>query len=246
MASKKGFAGMLIVAIILILFILHLNAVIVETPQEIRETIREGIPRVEISSASTWIVAVREKDQAGVIGEVLVEVKKGEGRILMETSPFTEPETQASAKIATEVVKKITGANVSQKDIVISFKINGTLIGGPSAGASIAVATYAALEGKAIKENVVVTGTIEKSGKIGQVSGIYEKANASCEKGIKLFLIPKGAKVYKTEIIEREIFGRKFVFPHSIEVDLQKEMKAKGMDVKEVSTIEDVINEMIK
>jgi uncharacterized protein len=239
MASKKGFVGMLIVAIILILFILHLNAVIVETP-------KEGIPWSKTFSASTWIVAVREKDQAGVIGEVFIEVKEGEGRILMETSPFIEPETQASAKIAVGVVKKITGADISQKDIVISFKINGTLIGGPSAGASIAIATYAALENKPIRKDVVVSATIQKSGKIGQVGGTLEKANVACEKGIKLFLIPEGQRAFKTEIIEREIFGHRFVFQHPIEVDLQKEMEAKGMEVREVSTIEDVINEMIK
>jgi uncharacterized protein len=164
----------------------------------------------------------------------------------MEISPFIKPEIQASAKMAVDVVKKITRADISQKDIVISFEINGTLIGGPSASASIAVATYAALENKAIRKDVVVTGKIEPSGKIGRVDGVFEKANAACEEGIKLFLISEGAKAYKRKIVEWKLGSWDFVLERLVEVDLQKEMSAKGMEVKEVSTIEDVIRYIIE
>jgi len=58
-----------------------------------------------------------------------------------------------------------------------------------------------------------------------------------------LFLVSEGTKAYKTETIE--IFGP-FTSQQLVEVDLQKEMQAKGMEVKEVRTIDDVLEYIIK
>ena len=49
------------------------------------------------------------------------------------------------------------------------------LIGGPSAGAAIAVATVAAIEGKNVSKDAVITGTIEEGGYIGEVGAVFEK-----------------------------------------------------------------------
>ncbi len=76
--------------------------------------------------------------------------------------------------------------------MVYSIKTNATLIGGPSAGAALTVATVAALENKTLKNDIMITGTIWPDGSIGEVGGILEKAKAARDVGIKVFLVPLG------------------------------------------------------
>jgi uncharacterized protein len=195
-----------------------------------------------ISSAN--IVAVRSDTLLGVIGQVYVEVREGNGRVLADTHPFVEPDTQYSARKAVKVAEKFTNSDLSNMDIIISFDVNGTLIGGPSAGAAIAVATVAAIEGKNVSKDAVITGTIQEGGYIGQVGGVLEKAKAAEVNGMKLFLIPKGQEVYEERIKKKKIFGFTFVSVYSTPVDLKEYMKGK-MEVEEVSTIDDAVAYMI-
>jgi predicted S18 family serine protease len=77
--------------------------------------------------------------------------------------------------------------NITGNDSLVSFEINGTLIGGLSAGA--------ALEGKAVRRDCVLTGTIEEDGSIGQVGEVFDKAVAAQKKhNITLFLVPYDQK----------------------------------------------------
>ena len=199
------------------------------------------------------IVAVRSDDHFGVIGKVLVELKEGDGDVLVNTNPFVEPTTQYSVREAVKVAESFTNIHTLNKDIIISFDINGTLIGGPSAGAAIAAATIGAIEGNEVRQDAVITGTIEEGGYIGQVGGVFDKAVAAEKNGIKLFLVPEGQKkmiYYEQKIEEREIeiLGIRISIPKIYyvekEVDLGEYMEGK-MEVEEVSTIDDVVDYMI-
>lgn len=195
------------------------------------------------------IVAVRSDNHLGVIGMVHVEIKDGTGNVLVNTNPFTDPTTQYSVREAVNVAEDYTNINVSNKDISIYFDINGTLIGGPSAGAAITAATIAAIEGKAVRQDVVITGSIEKGGYIGQVGSVLDKAKAAETNGLKLFLVPKEQKrltYYELKTKEYDLFGFTFVRAYYTpkEIDLGAYMKGK-MEVKEVSTIDDVVAYMI-
>ena len=64
-------------------------------------------------------------------------------------------------------------------------------VDGPSAGAAMALALKAALEGREIRDDIVITGTISEKGEIGEVGGIVEKAIASAKAGKKGILTPK-------------------------------------------------------
>ncbi len=199
---------------------------------------------VSESTGCANIVAVRSDNRLGVMGKVHVEIREGNGNVLVNTNPFVEPETQYSVREAVKVAKSYTNINVSNKDIIIYFDINGTLIGGPSAGASITAATIAAMEGKKVRQDVAITGTIKEGGDIGQVSAVFDKAVAAEKNGMNLFLVPEGQKkqiYYEQKIEEREIFGIKILIPKYIEkeIDLGEYMEGK-MEVEEVSTIDDV------
>jgi uncharacterized protein len=201
------------------------------------------------SSSSANIVAVRSDTRVGVIGKVYVELKDGDGDVLVNTNPFVEPDTQYSVREAVAIAENFTNINVSNKDIIVSFAINGTLIGGPSAGAATTVATIAAMEGTQVRQDVAITGTIEEGGYIGQVGGVFDKAVAAEKDGMNLFLVPNGQKkviYYEQQIEERNIFGFSFtrVYYTPKEIDLGEYMEG-TMDVEEVSTIGEAVTYII-
>ena len=140
----------------------------------------------ESMHSSAYVVAVTG-DSKGLVGSVDVEINPGRGRVLMDTNPFLEPDTQYSAETAAAIAEQYTGKSLDDRDVIYSFDIDGQVLGGPSAGAAMAIATIAAIEGKDVRSDVAVTGTIEEDGSIGFVGGVLEKLQASSEKGVKLF-----------------------------------------------------------
>ncbi len=202
-----------------------------------------NVPVPESGSCAN-IVAVRSDTHSGVIGKVHVELKEGNGNVLVNTNPFVESTTQYSVREAVKVAESYTNINIANRDIIVYFDINGTLIGGPSAGAAITAATIAAIENKEVRQDAVITGTIEGGGHIGRVSGVFEKAVAAEENGMELFLMAEGQGVYEQRIKKEEIFGFTFVRVYSTPVDLKEYMKGK-MEVEEVSTIGDVVAYMV-
>jgi len=243
-------------------FIYHQQQHLIETQEDIIERLisadnagsagragGQAFINVSEGVSSANIVAVRSDTYSGVIGKVRVEIKEGNGDVLVNTNPFVEPTTQYSIREAVKVAENFTNMNVSNKDVIISFDINGTLIGGPSAGAATTVATIAVMEGKHVKQDTAITGTIEEGGYIGEVGGVFEKAVAAEKNGMKLFLVPKGQKkliYYEQEIEERDLFGFTFtrVYYTPKEVDLGEYMEGK-MDVEEVSAVGEAVTYMI-
>lgn len=198
---------------------------------------------------SANIVAVRSDTHSGVIGKVLVKITEGTGNVLVNTDPFVEPATQYSIREAVKVAENFTNMDIANNDLIISFEINGTLIGGPSAGAATTTATIAAMEGKQVREDAAITGTIEEGGYIGPVGGVFEKTIAAEQNGMVLFLVPSGQKkviYYGREIEKQEIFGFTYTRVYYVpkEIDLGEYMAGK-MAVEEVSTIDEVVAYMI-
>jgi len=212
-----------------------------QTPATVNMNV--SVPVTESGSCAN-IVAVRSDTHSGVIGKVHVELKEGNGNVLVNTNPFVESTTQYSVREAVKVAENYTNINIANSDIIVYFDINGTLIGGPSAGAAITAATIAAIENKEVRQDAVITGTIKEGGHIGQVSGVFEKAVAAEEKGMELFLMAKGQGVYEQRIKKEEIFGFTFERVYSTPIDLKEYMKGK-MEVEEESKIDDVVAYMV-
>lgn len=207
------------------------------------------------SSASANIVAIASNGESGYIGQVTVEITGGVGYVLINTNPFIEPDTQESANIAADAAKKIANADLSDKNIIfdIAFpeKFEPGVVGGPSAGVSMAVAALAALEGKDVNSTIVATGTIMPDGSIGEVGGILEKAKTVGSSKKKMLLIPEGNRYisYYDEISEREISGgttiiRTQYIPKTIDIN-EFAMSNWGLEVREISTLEQAAKAMI-
>ena len=224
-------------------------------PQEINFTcpIDEAIPiEGNLKKKSAKIVAVKGADNTGTLGIVTVEIKEGRGRVLIDTNPFVEADTQYSAKTAVEVAANYTKKSLVNKDVIITFDLNDTVVlGGPSAGAAISAVTIAAIEDREIRDDVVVTGGIEPTGWISTVGGLLEKAQAASGNETTLLLVPHGGLQlrYYERVEKRERFGfftiNRVVYEPRI-LDLNEHMEDQGLEVKEVFTIEDVVEQMLK
>ncbi|MDY6930309.1 MAG: S16 family serine protease [Halobacteriota archaeon] len=197
------------------------------------------------------LVAVNGSDNTGTLGEVSVEIVEGQGRVLINTNPFIEADTQLSAKIAVEVAQNFTGKSLLQNDVIITFDLNDTImLGGPSAGAIMTTVAIAAIEDRDLRDDVLVTGTIEPSGWVGSVNGVLEKAQAATDDGASTFLVPHGGSLVRLneKVIEEErilFFTIERVRYDSKIVDLNDYLNESDMEVVEVFTINDVVDYML-
>ncbi len=148
---------------------------------------------VERNVSKILLTAVDRRGN-GVALPLIVESLPGKGRLLVDINLLLFwIDTQQSIQIAKEVASEYLGRSLDNVDLIYSIEAsNVSIVGGPSAGAAITVATIAALEGKPINQSIFITGTIEPDGSIGPVGGIEAKAIAAKNYGATLFLVPYG------------------------------------------------------
>ncbi|MCS7134541.1 MAG: hypothetical protein NZ889_01635, partial [Candidatus Pacearchaeota archaeon] len=163
----------------------------VEVTEEIeKDNILFTNPLVGENTVKMYLPAVDSKGE-GVITVLFVEAKEGKGRTLVDIDNLLFwADTQHSIRVAKKVAKEITGINLSHYDIIYNIHANASIIGGESAGAALTVATIAALQNKTLREDVMITGTVNHDGSIGPVSGILAKAKAAKKNKANLFLVP--------------------------------------------------------
>jgi uncharacterized protein len=147
----------------------------------------------DFSSQTLFLPAV-DQEGRGVLATLLVEADFGTGKELINIDKLVFWEdTQQSIQTAKQVACEYTGVGEDSIDVIYSISSDGaTVVGGPSAGAALTVATIAAIEGRELDNSVIITGTINSDQTIGPVGGILEKALAAQENGARLFLIPQG------------------------------------------------------
>ncbi len=222
------------------------------------EPSQTAVPQLPNSSFSPIervvpVVAVDTATKQGIVGNLTLRLIPGNSNVLVDTNPFVDTDLQYSCSLAITVAKLKTKNYAPNYDFVISFNVPSQVVGGDSAGAATTIAAISTLTGRRLKPSVMVTGTINGDGSIGRVGGILEKAEAAAKAGYKQFLVPEGqAKItYYERVVEPEDLGFGFIFfnrkyvPKTI--DLRKVAKEEwGLDVKEVSTIDDVIKYMLE
>ncbi|PIO00612.1 hypothetical protein COT72_00045 [archaeon CG10_big_fil_rev_8_21_14_0_10_43_11] len=138
------------------------------------------------------LIGVQETDEGaiGAIASLDVEVHDGEGRVFLDTLPLTKIDTQASARLAKDVACLSLRIDCKAYDFFYVIRSNAPIIGGPSAGASMAVATMAALTKTPVMSDVIMTGTINPDGSIGTIGSAFEKVQAAYNGGFSRVLVP--------------------------------------------------------
>ena len=188
----------------------------------------------------TFLPTGQEK---GVVGELQVTVAcPGNGRIYVSSEPLTQIDTQGVARIAVLVASALAHKDWTACDYFFQFKTPSAIVGGPSAGIAMTVATYAALTGQKPYSYVAGTGTVGPDAVVGPVGGVYAKMVAAAKSGYKVFVIPKGEEVVAKQVVNtiRTPFG--FIQNiTTVPVNLVKVGKKLGIKVVPVATVYDAL-----
>jgi len=214
-----------------------------------------------VQSASVNIVAVRS-DGPGIVASLDIRITRGDGRILIDTHPLVGFDFQEAAQTAVQVAATSAGyaldddgIGIKGADVLFTVSAQGSgqiqiqAIDGPSAGAVTTIATLAALENKRVKTGVIMTGTVQANGSIGQVGGVFAKAQAAENVGAQLFLVPSGQSVvmvYKE--VTQQVGHFQWVTYQPVQVDLEAYAENNGwaMQIQEVSTIDAAASLMLE
>ncbi len=210
------------------------------------------IPAVVVGSPKSFSVNMDvpavDNEGNGVAVEMSVEIKSGGNRILTNIDKLLFwVDTQQSMQIAKSVAEEVTKKETEGLDFIYTIDTNASIIGGPSAGAALTIATIAALEDKKPNKSVSITGTINPDGTIGAVGGVLEKAKAAKAVGKTLFLVPLGQGT-QTVLKPQEKCTKKpgFVYCEtSYEKSTTDISQNAGITVKEVHNVEEAIKYFI-
>ena len=143
-------------------------------------------------------------------GEILLTGKLGD--VMKESARAAISYIHAHAERYGIAEEKFTG-----KDIHIHVPEGATPKDGPSAGITMATAILSAFTGKAVKNDVAMTGEITLRGKVLPIGGLKEKTLAAFRAGIKTVIIPEGNKKDLEDIpkaVRKEI---KFITADNVE-----------------------------
>jgi len=136
---------------------------------------------IEVSA----VKAQNGKGEIKITGIIEEEEMDGRGHKLKKTSS-----AKASVENVLTVLGRILDVDCRQYDIHLNFP-GGIPIDGPSAGISIAVAVYSAVNNIPIRSDIAMTGELSIRGKVKPVGGVVAKVEAARLAGIKRVLIPK-------------------------------------------------------
>jgi len=173
------------------------------------------------------LLAVSETDTGytGKTADLYLDIKPGTGSVFIATFPLSKLDTQMSTRFAKQIACNNIDVDCNKYDFFYTIKADSPIIGGPSAGAAIAILTIARLKDIDIKDDIAITGTINSGGFIGYVSGLKEKIDVAAENGIKKVLIPKGEHILKEGNINLVEYAKKY-----------------GIDIIEVSELDDAFS----
>ena len=205
------------------------------------KTLPEEIIIIQMMAPSVRIGGSSERF-VGVPLTIVIEIRPGTGKILVNTQPRMGLNIQSSVRLAANVAENLTGFTLADRDIIVSITAPEVVEGvdGPSAGGAMTVLMVAGLEGKQIKPDVMMTGTIELGGRIGPVGGIVAKAEAAAEAGATIFLIPKGQaeQILFREVTRQLLPGFEITTIEGVRIDLRDYAAEKwGLRVVEVEHI---------
>lgn len=198
-------------------------------------------------TAQMQVPAVRAEEDfipefVGVPMTLIIEVRPGDGSIFVNTEPKMGLYLQDSARTAAQVAQNLTGFSLADRDIIVSAKAPFAVeaVDGPSAGASMTILMIAAIEGREIRPDIMLTGTIEPDGRIGPVGGIVAKAEATAETGTSIFLIPEGQarQVIYEKVVREPLPGFKLVTTEPKWINIKEHAGKKwGLKVVEVGNV---------
>lgn len=181
----------------------------------------------------------------GVVGILITELKSGNGMVLVNINDVVaDYEMQLSARIAAMAAANITGADLSNLDILFNLKTNASLIAGPSAGSAMAVSTIAALTNKSISEGIFITGAVDENGALIGAGAIEEKALAAKEEGATALIIPNAVTGYEQQ--KTCTSYKDYTYCETKTAEVKRQLDISGLRIIQASTIQEAMEYILK
>jgi len=148
-----------------------------------------------------------EKDNlVGSTIDLNLEIKeKGSGKIFINLNSLEEIDTQISIINSQKIACKLFELDCSNYDFYYTFDGSALVLKGPSASSAIAILTVKTLKKESLKNNAVITGSLNSGGLIGEVGGVEEKIQAAQNLGFERVLIPQYSKFEENKTRKIEI-----------------------------------------
>ena len=147
----------------------------------------------------------------GAVLKITVEIRDGSGLVLVNTAVPTGVDFQTSARTAVNIAQKITNIDLTKKDVIFSIASENNqelqAVDGGSAGGAMTVLLMSDISGKPINNKILMTGTIQPDGSIGEIGGVAQKADAAGKYGAKIFLVPKGQAITQVQSCDEKREG---------------------------------------
>ena len=161
-----------------------------------RDLEKEIINLTTVANSNYAVMAVDENDKGHLIPLEII-IKSGKGNLFLNVANVIVDETlQSSAQTAILVAREVSRKSLSDKDVLINIEApvqeQKISISGGSAGAAMTLAAMAAMQGKTLRNDVLITGTIREDHTIGRIGSPRAKALAAKENGAVMYLVPAG------------------------------------------------------
>jgi uncharacterized protein len=143
----------------------------------------------EVSRRSTTVVGVVRDTLEGELARLTVELRSGNGRVLISVPPYEGEDTQRSARNAKLAAEEETNFDLARVDIIFSIEAEAELVAGPSAGGAMAVLLVAAIENRGLRQDAVISAAIEEDGRLLPTGEINVKLRAVKDAGFRLFIV---------------------------------------------------------
>jgi uncharacterized protein len=149
------------------------------------------LPAVHAQEGHITLLTVTDDEaQHGSTADLYLRIEPGEGAIYIDSFPLTKVDTQSSVRYANQIACDLLQEDCDRYDFFYTIRANSGLVGGPSAGAAIAVLTAAMLDDQDVDQRIAMTGTINSGGIVGPVAGIIGKVDGARQAKITTVLVP--------------------------------------------------------
>jgi ATP-dependent Lon protease len=120
-----------------------------------------------------------------------------------------------------QIAPKQEGDWFATHDVHVHVPAGAVPKDGPSAGVAMTVALSSLLTGRAVRNDVAMTGEVTLTGKVLPIGGLKEKSLAAQRAGIKRVIVPARNEGDAAEIPAAELGGLEFVFVDEVSKALE-------------------------
>lgn len=135
---------------------------------------------------------------SGGLVDVEMKLAPGTGETYVTVYPKVGTSTQESLQNAA------TYWQISEEDCDLFVRFpgkNAESVDGPSGGAAFGLMVYALLNNSTIRNDSIITGSMDRFGNVGPVGGLYEKAKGMSDVGARYFITPE-ENLYETFMLK--------------------------------------------